>query len=36
MLVVNKLIALQKALKYCEPISKELQLKLYQRIINLN
>ena len=36
MLVVDKLIALQKALKYCNPISKELQTKLFHRIINQN
>jgi len=36
MLDVNKLFALQKALKYCEPISKELQTKLFHRIFNLN
>lgn len=36
MLVVHKLHALKQALKYCQPISKELQTKLFHRIINLN
>ena len=33
---VNKVIALMQALQYCVPISKELQAKLFHRIINLN
>lgn len=36
MMTVIKLVALKNALKYCEPISKELQTKLFHRITNLN
>lgn len=33
---VSKILALKRALKFCNPISKELQKKLFHRIINLN
>ena len=33
---VFKLVALKNALKYCEPISQELQTKLLHRIFDLN
>lgn len=36
MLLVHKINALKQALKYCNPISKELQTKLFHRVINLN
>ena len=36
MLVVHKLQALKEALKYCEPISQELQAKLFHRLFDLN
>ena len=36
MLVINKIIALEKALRHCNPISNELHAKLYTKIINLN
>lgn len=33
---IQQLEALHKALRFCEPVSKSLQLKIYHKIINLN